>query len=377
VPACSSLIEVLRLSARVEFCPDDYGRLARAATRLQNWQELPEAADAHGLAPLVYEHMTRVGIEMPAETRRELVSLVLLHRHANRVRFRVLGEILDAFFAAGIDVIVLKGAALAHLLYPSVALRQLSDIDLLVGRPHAARAQSLLARLGFMAPPVPLSRHLAGHHHLPGAIRTCDGQIVQVEIHHNALSRDAPGSLTIERLTSRPQRFSVEGRAAYALGHADMLYHLCRHVAECAPLLRLIWVADVVGYATRYRHQIPWAEVRRRYPFVLNALSLLHLVTALPGELLEHVVPACAGVDNGVGVAGKPLTEIFRKGRPLGDVGRDIFHPSDWWLRLYYGVGSDRSLWWHRWVRHPLHLANWLARRSGSYVQWRLHAHAE
>lgn len=372
MPALDALSEVLRLSARVEAGPEDYERLATAATRLESWQVLPAAADAHGLAPLVYDHLTRAGIAVPAMVSRELVSLVLVHRHANLVRFRVLREILDAFDSADIEVLVLKGAALAHLLYPSVGLRQLSDIDLLVHRHQAARAQSVLSGLGFLAPLVPISRHLAGHHHLPAAIRTCDGQAVLVEIHHDAISRDAPGSLSMERLSASPQPFSLGGRTAFALGHADMLYHLCRHVAECAGLLRLIWVADAVGYASRFGDKIPWPDVRRRYPFVLNALSSLHLVTALPRGLLEHVRPTHTDAAGGVGIASKPLTEIFRKGRRFRDVGRDVFDPSDWWLRLYYGVGGTDALWWYRWVRHPIHIGHWLARRSGAYVQWRL-----
>jgi hypothetical protein len=34
----------------------------------------------------------------------------------------------------------------------------------------------------------------------------------------------------------------------------------------------------------------------------------------------------------------------------------DSLFPSEWWLRLYYGVGTARPLFWHRWLWHPLHL---------------------
>lgn len=372
MPALSALSAVLRLSARVDPDAGDYQRLATAAARLDDWQELPSAAEAHGLAPLVHAHLTQAGVTIPSEPQRELLAFALRHRHANRVRFRVLGEVLAAFDKADIPVIVLKGAVLAHILYASPGLRPLSDIDLLVDRREALRAQALLLTLGFWAPPSPLSRDLAGHHHLPAAIRTFDGQTVLIEVHHDAFSRDSPGSLSMDRLSSAPQQFWVEGRPAQALGHADMLYHLCRHVAECAPLLRLIWIADVVGYATRYRDTIRWDELKERYPFVLNALSLLHLVTSLPRELLEHVTPAAAPQLRGVGVACKPLTEIFRRDRGYRAIARDVLDPSDWWLRLYYSLDDRAPLGWYRRVRHPLHVAHWLTRRAGSYVGWRL-----
>jgi hypothetical protein len=243
-------------------------------------------------------------------------------------------------------------------------LRPLSDIDLLVDSQLAAPAQSVLKKLGFPSRPSPGDdAGLGARHPLPPAIKVCDGHPVMVEIHDNAIGRDSPGSLTTAELIASPQEFFVEGRRARALGHADMLYQLSRHTAERAPLMRLIWIADVVGYATRYHGVIPWTEVRRRYPFVLNALSLLDSVTPLPAELRAHIPRTGTSELSGVGVACKPLTAIFRPNRRLGEMWRDLFDPSDWWLRLYYG-GGNPPLWWLRWIRHPLQVAYWLARRA-------------
>jgi Uncharacterised nucleotidyltransferase len=365
-----AVLDVLRLGAKVACDPADYTRLAGAAARIDNWSDLPTAAEAHGLAPLLSLHLAGAGVRMPVEIRQHLVGLALHHREANRVRFQVLREVLDALEAASIPVLVLKGAALAHLLYPSTGLRPLSDLDLLVSSRLAGRAQSVLAEIGFNAPSSPTSRALAAHHHLPAATRFCDGHIVHVEIHTDALSRDSRDSLSMEQLSGAPQSLSIEGRPARTLGHADMLWHLTRHVAECASLLRLIWVADVVGYATRYRDAIPWPEVRGRYPFVLNALSLLHLVTPLPAELLAHVTPARTQGLRGIGVSCKPLTEIVKLDRPVREIARDVFDPSDWWLRLYYGLGDEAPLRWHRWVTHPLRVGYWVRRRAMTSVRW-------
>jgi hypothetical protein len=365
------LTDILRLCARLDRDGPDCQSLADAAARLTSWQDLASASEAHGLAPLLYFHFTQAGIVLPLEARQHLLGFVMAHREANRLRFQALGGILDAFDNAAIPVLVLKGAALAHLLYPSVGLRPLSDIDLLVDWRLAARAQSVLTSLGFVAPPLPAGRHLGLAHHLPPAMKIWGSCEIRVEIHGNALTRDTPGSLSMDDLTDTPQEFLVEGRTARTLGHADMLYHLCRHTAEPALLLRLIWVADVVGYAMRYREAIPWTDVRRRYPFVLNALSLLHLVTPLPRELTEYVTPSSDRGLRGVGVACRPLSAILRRGRPVRDVCRDLFDPSDWWLRLYYGAGERSSLWWYRGVRHPLQVGYWLARRAGASFQRR------
>jgi len=169
-----------------------------------------------------------------------------------------------------------------------------------------------------------------------------------VEIHRDALSPDCYGSLTTKHVTDlRP--FDLHGRPAYTFGHEDMLYHLCRHLAERGPLLRLIWIADVEGYASRFDGEIDWQRLARRYPLVPNTLSLLQA--------------------RGVGEGLKPLSTTLRSNR-LPQMWRDLLCPSDWWLRLYYGVDPETSLLWYRCVRHPLHVARWLARRAGIYGLW-------
>jgi hypothetical protein len=362
--------EFLRLAATVDpDCVRDR-HLINAAADL-DWALVPAAAEAHGLIPLLQFHLRRIGIDPPADARQLIAASALRHRDANRMHFEALEELLNAFDRASIPVIVLKGAALAHVLYPSNVLRPLGDLDLLVARRDAERAQAVLAAHDFVASSGQGGRRLIGHHHLPAMTRRAGPHFVQVEVHVDGVSRDAPGSLTTETLRSAPRPFSLGHRTARTLDHGDMLYHLCRHAAERARLLRLIWVADIVGYAVRYQDEIPWAELARNDPFVLNALSLFHLVTPLPGALLQRVPPPGDRL-RGVGVACKPLAEILTHGRSPSGIFREIFDPSDWWLKLYYGLGDDQSLAWHRAVAHPLQVGRWLARRAGNYARWEI-----
>jgi hypothetical protein len=365
-----NVLLALRTAARVRFDGrSDRECFASAVAGVRPAQGLAAAAEAHGLTPLLHHHLTQTGTEVPPADRQQLFAGSVHHRQANAARFAVLGEILDAADGAGLQVLVLKGAALAHTLYPSPSLRPLSDLDLLVEPQAASRMQTLLRDIGFVAPPTPTDRRLVSHHHLPAAVRRQQQHLVQVEIHTDALSRDT-GSLAMATLSCAPRVVNLPNRTALTLGHADMLYHLCRHAAERATLLRLIWVADVVGYATRYREEIDWTELRARYPFVLNALSLLHLVTPLPDGLLELVRPGQGRGMSGIGTACRPLTEIMSPGRPLRAMVRDVLAPSDWWLRLHYGVPGDSSLLAVRCARHPARVVHWVVRRFVAYTRW-------
>lgn len=361
-----ALTDLLRSCARLP----GQARLDQVRTHAArvNWREFPGAAEAHGLAPLAHVHLAQAGVSPPIDVQQQLFGLASLHQAANAARFAILADILDAFDAVSIRVLVLKGSALAHILYPSPALRPVSDIDLLVDPRQAGHAQSLLRSLGFDAAEQPTDRRFVGHHHLPPATLLRDGRFVQVEIHTDALSADT-GSLTLDRNYGRRQAFTVGGRTAYAFGHADMLHHLARHAAERSSLFRLIWVTDIVAYATRFRTEIDWHELRRQCPFVLNALSLLHLVTPLPAELLEQVPNPRPGLA-GAGTSFRPLSEIVRSNRPPGVVLRELFTPGEWWVRFYYGAGSTSSFYWHLWFVHPMRVAWWFARRAIAWLRW-------
>jgi hypothetical protein len=305
---------------------------------------------------------------MPPDVQRALQGLYLRHRLANRVRMRVLGDVLRAFKAVGIHALVLKGAALANLIYPDVGLRPMCDIDVLVTKSDTLRAQRVLAGLGFHAP-LPTSVASAAEvalpeKHIAAATLHTEGFLISVEVHHNLSGKDHPPLVALEDLTRPPVPFSiVEGDCtAYALGYEEMVWHVCRHMIASAGVFganRLIWVADVVSFAEHFVAEIDWALVRARYPLILDTLSLLHFLTPLSKRVLSDAPitlgPAPQGI--GDGFRGWPHSSLdAQREKGMRAIMYDTFWPSEWWVRLYYGVGSARSLFWYRWVRHPLHI---------------------
>ena len=114
----SSTYLLLINCARVADDPAHYDFLAQQAGTFTAWDCLAAEAEAHGLAPLLYSRLQAAGISLPLAVKRELQGLTLRHRLANQIRMQALAEILTTFETAGIPALVLKGAALAHLLYP-------------------------------------------------------------------------------------------------------------------------------------------------------------------------------------------------------------------------------------------------------------------
>ena len=387
----------MALCSCAECDQERYHELAQEAARFTGWEEISAQAEVQGVAPLLYVHLKAAKVQLPVATKRELQGLYLQHRRANQIRMRVLRDILAAYDAVKIQALVLKGAALSQLVYPEPGLRPMSDLDILVPEYRLRRAQRVLTELGFNAP-APCSPTLP-HRHLSAATLRTDGLVVQVELHHRlysdyfdsvlshvhslmptAFSRSITRAPTPSRkpdgLTGPPRAFALEDLTAHTLSHEDMLGHLCQHLVSHVNVWdssRLIWIADIVSFAERFASEIDWEHVRRRHPVVLNTLSLLHFVTPLSDGLL-----GTARIK--IGRAPERMGEEFKgwprnRGAALRERGtkrilRDTFLPSEWWLRLRYRLGSARSLFWHRWVRHPLHIVGQAVRAALERKGW-------
>ncbi|GIK40841.1 MAG: hypothetical protein BroJett011_46740 [Chloroflexota bacterium] len=357
------MYDLLALSARARCEEGHYRLLAQRLSQFTGWLEVPTYAELHGLGPLCYFHWQATAVPIPITTRLALRALYLRHCQANEVRLRVLAEILAAYQAAGIQALVLKGAALACLVYPEPGLRPMRDLDLLVKKSEVRRAHALLAELGFVVPRPPDQRLPSKH--LAAATRQTDGFLISVEVHHNLFSDAQLVSLELDNLTVSPLPFALgaNGFTAYTLGYEDMLWHLCQHFILNAGVFaahRLIWVADIISLAEHFAAEIDWARIEKQYPLVLNTLSLLHFLTPLSERLLVHArlkpgkrPPAGIGLDF-QGWPHSGLTEQRQKG--YRRILRDTFWPSEWWLRLYYGLGSIRPVFWQRWIGHPLYI---------------------
>src|SRR3954451_2652105 len=124
-------------------------RLPSALSAVTSFDELATAAEQHGLDPLVLAHIERTGLAIPEDIRARLRARTTQHAHAAAVRGRVLANVRRAMAQATEPVLVLKGAALAHLVYGDPGLRPMRDVDLLVPTADTRRAVDLLTRCGF------------------------------------------------------------------------------------------------------------------------------------------------------------------------------------------------------------------------------------
>ena len=147
---------------------------------------------------------------------------------------RPLAELLQTCAEAGLEIIVLKGAALAETIYPRPSLRPFGDIDILVRPDDASRAEALLSSLGYIPEASAWAALAAGQTCQTNFFRDTERGPVVVELHtdllNNALLRSR-ARLDRAGLWRRSRPARLAGTEARVLGPEDQVLHLCLHLA--------------------------------------------------------------------------------------------------------------------------------------------------
>jgi hypothetical protein len=338
-------------------CPPDlHGEL---------WRRLPDEAEYHGVAPLLEPMISSLAKQFPEavpdDVRLTFVALASRHRRAANAREECIDQLLAAFEAAGIRIILLKGTALAHLVYGAPELRPMVDIDALIEPSDLKQAVATLCDLGYSFETHHPSRFSGRMHHVPAATVTKSGFRISLELHLDAMAPDTPERLTFATLSEKPRPFPRgAGPQGLALGHTDMLRHLVRHTFEPARRVRLKHLYDLSRYQAIFGGEIDWSHIDKRFPHVSIGLQLVSCIFPGSRTIARRKVPP------GVGEGMATLSEIARM--PFPAMMTALFNPSPWWLHGHYGVPPGSSLLVCRAVRHPLTLAGWLARRLAAGV---------
>jgi hypothetical protein len=127
--------------------------------------------------------------------------------------------VLRAFAQEAIAVVPLKGPFLAERIYGGAALRPCRDLDLLVSKADLARAEGVLAAIGFAA-------GAEDDYHRPWRRGT-----TAVELHHdveNPLALD----FHVETALRRASPAEFQGERCLKLAPEDELLYLCLHAAR-------------------------------------------------------------------------------------------------------------------------------------------------
>ena len=274
-PVVSSSLEPLDRSRGLLNClaePRDQSSAPRGRPRSSSdWGQVLALATLHDVAPLLYERLsvphqpstpTLSTTPVPSDVLQRLREIYLMTGARNTLLYQELGLVLQALQQDNIPVIVLKGAHLAALVYRDIALRPMSDIDLLVRRSDLERAVAKLHDLGFTGPSAAEVTMLSQEgHHLPMMHKA---PVTGIEVHWTPLSPARLPGIPNDGWWQRSRPATIAGAPTRVLSPEDLLLHVCLHNACDQFALGLRPLCDVAAITRHYREALSWLEVRAR-----------------------------------------------------------------------------------------------------------------
>ena len=244
-------------------CP--YGLQAAAGN--VDWTALLRSSTLYRLAPLIYVNLKRHALKsrVPPEVWRGFEGIYFGVKLQNRARFRTLSNMLRVFSQNGIDVVLLKGAALAPFYYLDLGVRSMVDIDILVKTSKLDAVELLLLENGFAAAEC---RHTPQwykecHHHLV-PYRSPDNSL-NIEVHHHIVGGEASMVIPVSDFWNRAVPIMLEGLPAWILSPEDMLLHLALHISLRSAFIGAIRdLCDIGVIVERAGAGFDWKALVRR-----------------------------------------------------------------------------------------------------------------
>ena len=154
-------------------------------------------------------------------------------------------RVLDVLATAGVEAILIKGAALAHTHYPSPALRPRLDTDLMIRPDHRAAAEWALGVIGYTRPIETDGDLCTAQFHV--ARRDAAGIEHALDVHWRVSNVLAFADvLTYDDLASEAVSIDALGPHAFAPSSVHSLVLACIHrVAHHRESTHLLWLQDI------------------------------------------------------------------------------------------------------------------------------------
>ncbi|HEY3823304.1 MAG TPA: nucleotidyltransferase family protein [Bryobacteraceae bacterium] len=281
--------ELLRICANYELSETALETIRRIAGNA-NWDYVEKTAWKHGLVPLLYRNLSRACpdlVPMPVLSR---LGQAYVANAAHNLRLTgELLRIIDILKAAGIQAVPFKGPVLADFLFGNVALRQFSDIDILIRQGDVRKAKHLLLADGYRSEfdlnPKSENEYIRSEHAFQ--LRKQNLGFV-VELHWRFGSRNQLFPVKSSEIRSRLLQRTFQGGDILTLCREDLLLYLCAHGAKHG-WERLEWIACVCQLI-RLPDQIDWDAVMDRAGR-RGARRALYVGLLLAGELSQLVIP--------------------------------------------------------------------------------------
>jgi len=255
-----------------------------------DWSLLNRHAQAQGLSPLLYRNLQKhFALEIPPsqDWRGRVAESGVRNLHLSAA----LVHIVEALRSAGIRALAYKGPASALGIWGDIALREMSDLDILIDPASFQAAQEVLSALEYK----PIFAH-SRRQKLARLRSDCQceffsaGSNVTVDLHWRITAPHLAPRFHFEDLWERRRVLTLGQKTFDTFSNEDTALVLAVHGGKHL-WQRLSWLAD---FAEILRQDIDW-EILQSRSREARAERMLKLAIALARDVMRVSVPAdCA-----------------------------------------------------------------------------------
>ena len=179
----------------------------------------------------------------------------------NRLLFHRSARYIERLRHAGIDCIILKGAALLHEIKHDPGGRPMADVDILIRRERLGEALRLHSPLA--ASYADDVDFMASYPVLRGEITLFLRDRLELDLHWDVSPRCRFIDDANEPFWNQSREIEFEGVTSRVLSTTDLLFHICVHGVEWNPVPTIRWIANSLDLMAARASDIEWARLVR------------------------------------------------------------------------------------------------------------------
>ncbi len=228
------------------------------------WDYVFDSAINHRVANILYTNLQKVDVELvPPDFMKMLKSSYIDTLANNILVVKELKEVLSSLADLNVDVIILKGLTLAETVYPDIALRPFSDVDILIHEKDIKRAQKKLAELSY-EPLFGYTPEFTEQFYYEIAYANKSGFLL--DLHWNLFRLPYSRYIDMDSFWENSRRLSLDDMEFSIFAPEDLLIYLCLHFSKhfANEIFRLIWLVDISEIIHRYNTTLDWEYITEK-----------------------------------------------------------------------------------------------------------------
>ncbi len=274
--------------------------LVALAQAVGDWDRLVILADGEMATAALWRALREAQAPLPAPVAEYLRRGAMFSDFRMQQLARRLADTTAAFGAAGVPLLLLKGAALGAIVDPTFCVRPMSDLDLLVRPADVPRAIDALRAAGWHQTADPAMQEMLGegHHHLPPFLDPATPG-TRVELHVALFSEDHSFAVDETHLLRDARPAAAPFAGGLVPSHEHLLLHASIHFAWQHTMLFGAWRTFRLVASTTAAPGFSWERftaVAREAKAVTSAYWTLRLARtmcgiAVPDAVLAQLAP--------------------------------------------------------------------------------------